>query len=568
MNIAHRIRNILAATVLLLGVSLCAAVYVEACPFCASVGLTFTDQMATKDVVVTAKLLEIPEPDEDDDELPRAKFEVVEVFRGKELIKAGMKFRALLVGRYDVGEKFFVMGVDPPMIKWTTPMKASDRVLEYLGKLDALPEKGADRLAFFQDYFEDEESLLAFDAYDEFAKAPYEDMIALKDRMDRELLIKLINDDKTSPNRRRLYFTMLGICGKAEDAQMLEELLTSGSRRKMRGLEALIACYLNLKGESGMDVIQREFFEKKDCEFTYTMLAMQALRFHAEETDVVPKERIIAAARIVLDNDEARDLVIPDLARWEDWSVMDKLVKIFEESSDDDSWIRVPIASYLMACPLPEAKVHLANLEKIDKASISRAKFLEGVDDFDFDDDDDDQDDEDSDAGDVEAEGEAETETSEQAQSGLGMSSADSNLNPPSSKRSSQFVSLVDAGSDEDSSTGDAVVTRHVVKKVEHAASEGNGGISGHANASVSSTANPIDETFVSSRGASSQPSLSTKSGTQVARAVPPSVAAAPVVASTANLTWQIILIPMGVSILLFILLWSVLSGWFERLIF
>jgi len=457
-----------------------------------------------------------------------------------------MEFRALLIGRYPVGEKFFVMGVDPPVVKWTTPMKASDRVLEYLGKLDDLPKSGADRLAFFQDYFEDEESLLAFDAYDEFAKAPYEDMIQLKDRMDRDRLLDLIENDITSPNRRRLYFTMLGICGKAEDTKMLEGLLTSGSRRKMRGLEALIACYLNLKGESGMDLIQREFFEKEDCEFTYTMLAMQALRFHAEEADIIPKERIIAAARTVLDNNEARDLVIPDLARWEDWSVMQKLVDIFKDSSDDDSWIRVPIASYLMACPLPAAKKHLKDLEAIDKASIARAKFLDGLD---FDDDEDDDEDED-----------VEEETSAEAV-------ADSDVSLLASvNQSTQFVSLVDTPMGDDigveepaePESEDPIVTRHVVKKVEQPAVGKND----------NSESNPIEQTFVSSRGASSQPALSSGSTSQVARTVPAPVQITPVVVSSANLTWQIIFIPMGVSIVLFVLLWSVLSGWFERLIF
>lgn len=512
------------------------------CPFCASVGLTFTDQMAAKDVVVTAKLLEIPEVDEDDEELPRAKFEIVQVFRGKEIVKAGMKFRALLIGRYPVGEKFFVMGVDPPAVKWTTPMKASDRVLEYLGKLDDLPEKGADRLEFFQDFFEDEESLLAFDAYDEFAKAPYQDLIDLKDRMDRPRLLEMIENDATSPNRRRLYFTMLGVCGKVEDAKMLEGLLTSGSRLKMRGLEALIACYLNLKGEAGMELIQREFFENKDCEFTYTMLAMQALRFHAEETEVVSKERIIAAARIVLDNDEARDLVIPDLARWEDWSVMDKLVKIFKESTEDDSWIRVPIASYLMACPLPVAKKHLKDLEEIDKASITRARFLDGID---FDDDEDEDEDEDAD----------------DEASGKTVGSSLSFLTPVAG--SSQFVSLAgdpvaDKTNVEPSESEELVATRHLVKKVGQPVVGKND----------RSEANPIEQTFVSSRGASSQPAITTRNTPPVARKTPAPVQVTPVVTASANLTWQIIFIPMGVSILLFVLLWSVLSGWFERLIF
>ncbi len=528
MNLTRHIRTALLVTTLLLAGMVCKVAIVEACPFCASVGLTFTDQMAAKDVVVSAKLLEIPEAEPDDEELPRARFEIETVFRGKELVKPGMKFEALLVGRYPVGEKFFVMGVDPPRINWTTPMKASSRVLEYLGKLEDLPEKGADRLEFFQNYFEDEESLLAFDAYDEFAKAPYQDLIDLKDRMDRKRLVEMINDDETSPNRRRLYFTMLGVCGQPSDAEMLEGLLKSGSRRQMRGLEALIACYLNLKGEAGMDFIQKQFFEDKDCEFTYTMLAMQALRFHAEETNVIPKERIIAAARTVLDNEEARDLVIPDLARWEDWSVMEKLVKIFKESSEDNSWIRVPIATYLMACPLPAAKTHLIELEKIDGPSIERAKFLGGID---FDDEED------------EEEGDEDEE-----EDGEDVSSVVLPL-PVEAPDETEFVSLPQSPK----------VSRHVVKKVEQPAISADG----------QTVANPVDQTFVSSNSVSNQSMRSqTSPGMQVARTNPAPIPPAPVAAMTPGLTWQIIFVPMGVSVVLFILLWSVLSGWFERLIF
>ena len=36
-------------------------------------------------------------------------------------------------------------------------------------------QSGADRLAFFQEYLEHEDPLLAQDAYDEFARAPYAD---------------------------------------------------------------------------------------------------------------------------------------------------------------------------------------------------------------------------------------------------------------------------------------------------------------------------------------------------------------------------------------------------------
>ena len=96
-------------------------------------------------------------------------------------------------------------------------MPLSERAVEYVDKLQALPEAGAERLAFFQEHLEDEDPLLAQDSYDEFARAPYADVIALGPQMKRERLLEWINDPTVGPSGRRLYLTMLGICGKPED---------------------------------------------------------------------------------------------------------------------------------------------------------------------------------------------------------------------------------------------------------------------------------------------------------------------------------------------------------------
>ena len=43
--------------------------------------------------------------------------------------------------------------------------------------------------------------------------------------------------------------------------------------------------------------------------------------------------------RLLLDNPDFADQVIPDLARWEDWSVMDRLVEMFK-AGDEKSYVR------------------------------------------------------------------------------------------------------------------------------------------------------------------------------------------------------------------------------------
>jgi hypothetical protein len=115
------------------------------------------------------------------------------------------------------------------------------------------------------------------------------------------------------------------------------------------------------------------FLENKDAEYTDTYATIMALRFHGTEDDIIPRKRLLEGLRLMLDRPQLADLVIPDLARWEDWSVVDKLVDLFKNSDDESSWVRVPVINYLRACPLPEAKSRIDELAKIDPESIKRA---------------------------------------------------------------------------------------------------------------------------------------------------------------------------------------------------
>ena len=351
------------------------------CPFCSAVSLTFSEQMNANDIAVVAKLVEVPVPNPDPDaDFPKATFEIMKILKGEKFVKSGMTFKTQLVGVYPEGQKFLIMGIDPPRVAWTTPMKASDRVFDYLATIQKLPEKGPERLIFFQDYFEDEEPVLAFDAYDEYARAPYEDLIGMKDQMKREQLIEWIKSPKTSVNRRRLYFTMLGVCGTQDDIPLLEELISSDSRKKRAGLDALIACYLNLKKADGVQLIEDRFLKNQEADYVDTLAAVSALRFQGTEVDFIPKKRIVAAVRHLLDRPKMADMIIPDLARWEDWSVMDKLVQMFKDADADSNWLRVPVITYLRACPKQEAKTYIEELRKIDPEAVERADFFLGFD--------------------------------------------------------------------------------------------------------------------------------------------------------------------------------------------
>lgn len=491
---------------------------------------------------MAAKLLEVPDlPETPGAELPRASFEITKVLKGKQFVDVGMEFKALLVGRYKPGKEFLVMGVDPPSILWTTPIKASDRLIQYLVDIQTLPASGADRLAFFQDYFEDEISAIAYDAYDEFAKAPYADLIALKDQMNRQQLIAWVKDPELSINRRRLYLTMLGVCGTAQEADAMEEMLIAGGASNLRGLDALIASYLCLKGAAGVELVEEKFLRNKKSEFTDTMGAVSALRFHATEVEFIDRAKIVAAIRALLDRPKMADLIIPDLARWEDWSVMDKLVSMFKESDDDKRWLRVPIISYLIACPLPEAKGHLAELEKLDPAAVQRARlFGQGFDDDEEDDDD------------FEYETEEQSQEQSQHQDDGEIDWENKNEAKGEDGEGVKKQEAANADASPPSQATEVPVVAYKVPIETPKSSLGNGATDVSQNAVQ--TADVTTDLDVAH--AVSPPNISDNAGKP------------PIAALVPYLQLKIIFIPLIVSIVLFALLWSVVSGFFQRLIF
>jgi hypothetical protein len=209
--------------------------------------------------------------------------------------------------------------------------------------------------------------------------------------MDAAKLLGWIENPKVQANRRRLYATMLGVCGTPKDADRIGKILEGNGpdgeklppeKAEVRsGLDALIACYVALRGPDALDLADRLFLKRqgRDVPFAETYAAVMALRFLGEESDLVPRDRVLESLRLLLDEPKLADLVIADLARWQDWSAVDKLVRIFKDAQADNIFVREPIVNYLRACPLPEAAAAIAELEKIDPDAVRRAATLAGL---------------------------------------------------------------------------------------------------------------------------------------------------------------------------------------------
>ena len=515
----------------------------NSCPFCSAVARTFTEQIDTSDMVVIASLETKPEGT-DVAQLPRAKFKITNVLKGEKIMGVDQVFETVVVSnKHKIGEKFLVMGNGTDTINWTTPQLVSDEVINYLQQLESLPKKGPERLEFFVNYFENDESMLAYDAYDEFARAPYEDVRGLKDSLDKDQLIAWIKDPEVMKSRKRLYYTLLGVSGGGpKEIAFLEEVMKSGDRDRQAGLDALIACYLTLKGDAGVPLVEETFLKNPDAEYIDVFSTISALRFHGTEAEVLSRPRIVEALRYVLDRPKMADMVIPDLARWEDWSVMNRLVQMFKDcDSDETRWVRTPIISYLQACPKSEAKTYIEELREIDPDAAKRAEMLAELDWGDDEDDDWDDD----------------TETEEPSE--------ETPAQPKPIPESSVTPKKETKGSGGDQNQGDiSSVQSHV-----RAANQGG---------TVSLVLKPPVDRYISTEGPGSatldkqipsdfESKNPQNNNQQLAQRSPASAPPVAVIVPATPSAIMMLLSALGICGILFLLLWSVLNGTFHRLI-
>jgi hypothetical protein len=355
------------------------------CPFCVAVSNTLTDSLREASAAVLAecvlpsasRLGVTPLPVEP---WPMHSFSAAEVIKGPPDLLAGMTIGATLdaFSNADIrpGQLCLIVADPDSPSKWGTPIAITAAAAEYLRGLAKLPAETPERLAYFLPYLDHADKLIADDAYNEFARASLADVAALRERLDRAWVVRQLRAADMPVHRRRLCWTLLGIRGSEADIELVEELIvrSRAEREFALGLDAALGCYMTLGGERALVAVERDYLGNPGAEYTDVYSAVMAVRVHGTELEQFPQARLAAALRLVLNQPSLADLVIPDLARWEDWSVVDRLVELFLHAQPDVEFIRTPIVRYLRVCPLPEAAVAIEQLRQVDPRAVERAE--------------------------------------------------------------------------------------------------------------------------------------------------------------------------------------------------
>ncbi len=351
------------------------------CPGCPATGATFTEEIELSDMAVYAKLVKhapiagIAAPANGIGNVPQATFVIDKVLKGEKFVRPGIAFKAVYFGVAKLGTKFLFHGINQPVPVWGTPIEMSAALEKYMEVVQALPSDRGERALKMQQYMLDQDAMVRQDAYNEFATTEYQDLQRVASRFDLKQIRENLKNIEHEDNILALNYTLLGICGNTEDVPFLEGRLLAKDDLQRNRLDALLGSYLMLKGEAGLPLIEKQFVEPdlKKQNFSRLYRVLLALRFHGDDGKSVGKEKISPVLQRFLDYPKYADLVILDLARWQDWSVVDRVMELYRDKENAAPFVRDPAIKYMRLCPLPVAEGYLAEMQKIDPDAYKRA---------------------------------------------------------------------------------------------------------------------------------------------------------------------------------------------------
>jgi hypothetical protein len=312
-----------------------AAAPAAACPFCAPTGETLAGEVSQADFILFGTLGN-PKRDASD---PTA-FNKGTTDLAVELV---IKEHASVRGKKVVTLPKFIPN-DPkgPQLKHLVFFKlygdqldpyrgegvpAGSDLPKYLQGAIAVRSKGpADRLAYFFEYLENPDLVISTDAYSEFGFADYKEVKELTDRWKADpakpaQLLAWLKDANTRATRYGLYGMLLGHCGKQEDAKALRALLDDPMRSYTSGLDGVLAGYVMLDQKAGWDYLLSVIGNPKK-DFSERYAGLRTVRYFWENRpDIIPKQQVLDAMKVLADQADLADLPIEDLRKWKVWEL-------------------------------------------------------------------------------------------------------------------------------------------------------------------------------------------------------------------------------------------------------
>ena len=156
-----------------------------ACPFCPAPRTTFSERVSRADAVILAQWVSAQRKAKQRPALTT--FQVVHT--AKNPAKAFKRNDSIVLGGYTPGQGgdlFLLIGSRKRGLQWDEPLEVTETGYQYVIQAPPPETRLRERLAYFLKFLEYPDKLIADDAFYEFAKAPFADIVPLADKLPRK----------------------------------------------------------------------------------------------------------------------------------------------------------------------------------------------------------------------------------------------------------------------------------------------------------------------------------------------------------------------------------------------
>jgi hypothetical protein len=370
------------------GLTLGKAGPVEACPFCVARGPTLAQQIAAAELAVLAELV-----DRGPKQATFRPLRSLEDASPDKPAKHGANELALAVDLPERSRGLFLLlgeppdevaakpeaakAETPPALRWRA-VAVEEAGYVYVAGLPPARAPAAERLRYAARFLEHADPLVAADAYLEFGHAPYDEVRVVADALPAEKLRDWLVDPGVPAERKGFYALALGLALTPEErernAAILKKQIETPADDFRAGFDGLLAGYLLLTGEQGLAQIEERILTNKKSRDGDVRHALSALRFHHDYGRNLPPKRLGQALSPLLDRPEFAAAAIVDLARWQDWSTLERVARLYDAPKFDTPAVREAVVGYLLVCPELEAAAALADLRARDPQGVAAAE--------------------------------------------------------------------------------------------------------------------------------------------------------------------------------------------------
>jgi hypothetical protein len=203
---------------------------------------------------------------------------------------------------------------------------ADGRLSTYLIKATSFTKDEPAKVAYFASHLEDADPWIAMDAQGQFYAIPNEQVRKAADALPAGKFREWLASEKVHISRKGLYGMLLGLCGKADDIELLKKVFEAGQDNILAAGGAL-AGWCNLSGKPGE--VLAPVITDVNRPLSARRAALQVVRYLLEKADAKERPALLEQYRKGLGDKVLAEYSVEEMARSLEFGLLEDVKKLW-----------------------------------------------------------------------------------------------------------------------------------------------------------------------------------------------------------------------------------------------